>query len=143
MIRPTLLCLALLTLLPAAPVFAADGPQQKACIDRYAQESGRLAFLEAKLGLADRQRPAWVRWSQWVLQGAQQQRDACLGALAEHPRQSALDRDLYKEKELQIRLQTLQAARPALQDLYAALNAEQKLVMDEGAHDFDGRPRKN
>lgn len=135
--------LLLLALLPVAPAFCADGPQQKACVDRYAQEAGRLAFVEAKLGLTDRQRPTWVRWSQWVLQGAQQQRDACLSALAEHPRQTALDRDLYREKELQIRLQTLQAARPALQDLYAVLNAEQKLVMDEGAHDFDGHPKKN
>lgn len=135
---------ALPLVLSCDPAQAADSQLQKTCTERYAREAGRLSYLEAKLGVTDRQRPTWVRWNQWVLQGSQQQRDACLAALpkgSSHP--TALEEDQAQEKILQIRIQTLQAARPALQDLYAVLTPDQKQVMDEGTRSFDGSPHRN
>ena len=139
------LCLALLPLVLVPHLaLAQDNAFQKACGEHYALEAGRLSYLEAKLNLTDKQHAVWIKWSQWELQGAQQQREACLSALPkDHIRPTAIERENGKEKLLQIRLQTLQAAKPALQDLYASLTPEQREVMDEGDRDYKGRNRRD
>jgi len=134
--------LAAIPLLSSPVAQAQDTPRQESahswsmsCTDRYAHEAAQLTYLEAKLNLTDKQHAAWVKWSQWELQGAQQERDACQALQPkDHPHLNALEKEAAKEKQLQMRLQTLQNARPALQELYALLSAEQKEVMDHGSH---------
>ena len=101
------------------------------CTERYAHQSAHLAYLEAKLALTDKQRPAWIKWQQWEMQAAAQDRDACL---ANTPKDNiaptALDREAALEKGLALHLQSLQASRPALQALYDVLTPEQRAVLD-------------
>ncbi|HVI50455.1 MAG TPA: Spy/CpxP family protein refolding chaperone [Candidatus Sulfotelmatobacter sp.] len=138
----TVAVLAVLPVLSASAALAEDAPQRDFCGEQYAREAGRLSYLEARLNLTDKQHPAWVKWSQWVLQGAQQERDACQ---ASHPKDhahlNALDKETAMEKHLQLRLQNMQAARPALQDLYNQLSPEQKAILDQGGHEHKGHRR--
>lgn len=129
---------AVLSVLPAAAALA-DDAQPSFCGEHYAMEAGRLSYLEARLELNDKQQTAWNKWSQGVLQGAQQERDACLAARPKgHTHLTALEKEAAQEKQAQLRLQSLQATRPALEELYQSLSTEQKVVMDIG-----GWPRKS
>lgn len=104
---------------------------QKMCVERYARNAARLAYLEAKLALTEQQRAAWNKWRQIKLDGAEQRRTACL----QHQRKeganlTAVEREARIEKILSSRLAQLQASRPALQAVYEALSPEQKAVFD-------------
>jgi len=102
------------------------------CGDHYAGLAGRLAFLEAKLELTDTQRPAWNAWRQARMDDAAKQRDACVADVPAQPhaRPTILEGEARMEKTLSARLAGLQARRPALEALYAALSPEQQKVLD-------------
>ena len=105
------------------------------CIDHYARETGRLAFLEAKLDLTDAQKAPYDAWQHVLLDGAAKMRDACLAdvpANAGSP-PTVLDREARAEKMMSTRLASLQASRPALEALYAALTPQQKAEFDHMA----------
>jgi hypothetical protein len=104
---------------------------QEMCADHYARQAAHLAYLEAKLKLTDKQRPAWQKWQQWELDAASKEQAACLeGAPKGDAKPTALERESRMEKFLSIRLQGMQAARPALEALYDTLSPEQKAIFD-------------
>ncbi|HXP98404.1 MAG TPA: Spy/CpxP family protein refolding chaperone [Telmatospirillum sp.] len=105
------------------------------CSDHYAHDVARLAYLEAKLDLTEKQRSAWVKWQQWQVDGADKERAACL---SEAPKStgmpSFLDHEAQLEKALTIKLQNLQSSRPALEALYESLTPAQRSVFDRPPH---------
>lgn len=156
MIKRTVLTIATLAALPLmwaslasaeTPMAGKEAPDpigwhKAMCTERFAHDSARLAYLEAKLNLTDKQKPAWQNWVQAKSQATQQERDACLSATPKtDAKPTALDREAMVEKDLTVRLQGLQAARPAFQVLYDQLNADQRAILDRphGHHGFAGQ----
>jgi LTXXQ motif family protein len=105
------------------------------CIEHFARSAGKMAYLEAKLQLTPDQHPQWDKWRQAVATGAEKERADCLANLpAAGVSPTALDRDSHLEKMMVVKVETLQAARPALEALYQALTADQRLVFDRPIH---------
>ena len=113
------------------------------CGEIYAHQAARQAYLEAKLELTEAQRPLWTKWKQASLDAATKHRAACLEAAPKGDTlPSAPDREAMMEKMLTAKLQTLQAARPALVALYEALTPEQKAVFDQAQRHHGGHGMK-
>ncbi len=113
------------------PDFDRAAMHKTMCVDMYAHQAARLAYIEAKLDLTAEQRPAWTKWQQANLAAAAKERSACLAAAPKaEGRPTALEREERAEKFLTLKLQTLQSTRPALQALYAELTPAQKKVFD-------------
>jgi hypothetical protein len=105
------------------------------CGDRYAHEIGRLAYLEAKLDLTEKQRSAWHKWQQWQMDGADKEQVDCLSNTPKpEGRPTALDMEAQMEKALSIKLQSLQSSRPSLEALYEALTPAQRAILDRPPH---------
>jgi hypothetical protein len=108
---------------------------QKMCTDHYAMAAGRLAFIEARIGITGEQRSAFNRWRDVVLAEAHERQQACAAhAPGQAHSMTALDHEAMAETMLAARLHQLQTQRPALEALYQSLNAEQKVAFDESAH---------
>lgn len=155
--RPVMLALAQQDQLgdddTAAPPSEGGGPgmmmergQRRArfCKVMYARKVGELAFLETKLALTPAQAPAFARWKQVSLDTAHSHEAACTDRPARHAdgkRPTVLDRMAMEEKMLKGRLADLQAERPALETLYAALTPEQRKELGHGGmrHPMMGR----
>jgi hypothetical protein len=114
------------------------------CKDIYAHKVGELAFLETKLALTPAQAPAFARWKQVSLDTAHSHEAACAGRPMRHAdgkRPTVLDRMAMEEKMLKGRLADLEAERPALETLYAALTPQQQKEFGHGGmhHRMMGR----
>jgi hypothetical protein len=106
------------------------------CKERYAHAAGRMAYLQASLGITDAQRGAFEQWRDTVLSAAKSHSDSCL---AHQPIQGqmhdALERNARMEKMLETKLAELKSERPALEALYSSLTPDQKKLFDhEGDH---------
>lgn len=105
---------------------------KRMCEERYDRTAGRLGYLAAKLNLTDQQHDAWNKWQEGVMKAATDVKATCLAATpAAGAPPSLLDHEANAEKMLAVKLQGLQATRPALEALYATLTPDQKTVMDE------------
>ena len=99
------------------------------CEDALAHTAAKLAYVEARIGLTDAQKPLFAKWRQAVLDGAGKRKAACL---AEAPPKTppaaptVIEREAHEEAALQARLQLLQSTRPALQAFYDSLSEAQK-----------------
>jgi hypothetical protein len=101
------------------------------CVDHFARSAGHLAYLKAKLQLTSAQQPLWESWQQTVMAGAEKQRESCLASLpAADAKPTALDRDARIENLLAIKVDSLKAARPALEALYQVLTPDQRKIFD-------------
>ena len=157
-----------LPLLVSGAAFAEDGHKdmrdedpaafhREMCTDRYAHAFGKIAYLQAKLGITDKQQPAWDAWQKVELDSAARERDDCLNDKSMHrsgdEAPSILDQETHIETMLQAKLTELQASRPALQTLYGQLDDRQKdefnqfgewhhrphgEMMEHGDHKMDG-----
>ena len=98
------------------------------CQDMYAHKVGELAFLETKLSLTGAQAPLFARWKQASLQVAKQHEGECATRERREPgqRRDMMARLSMEETMLKRRLADIDAERPSLSALYAALNPEQK-----------------
>jgi hypothetical protein len=153
MLKTFAISVAALTLVALTPSFAQEaqsgapapiahhwqmpGPDQMAawhkqgCEDHYARAAGKLAFLEAKLGITDGERPTFDHWRDIVLHEAQSRKETCLAhqfTPGEH--HTVLERTAMMEKRLEMRLAALKAQEPALDALYQSLSPEQKTEFD-------------
>jgi hypothetical protein len=100
---------------------------QDMCTDHYAHAFGKIAYLQAKLGITDKQQAAWDAWQKVELDSAAKERDACLKDTpkGEHA-PSILDQESRIETMLQDKLDELHASRAPLEALYAQLDDKQK-----------------
>ncbi|HET7083660.1 MAG TPA: Spy/CpxP family protein refolding chaperone [Rhizomicrobium sp.] len=114
------------------------------CQDIYAHKAGEMAFLEAKLQLAANQQPLFARWKDISLDIAKRREGDC-STRVERMRTNGQRPDMMQrldreEDMLKTRLADLQAERPALSALYAALNPTQKEEFGRAArHGMGGR----
>jgi hypothetical protein len=104
-------------------------PRQR-CEERLARRAGRVAYMAAKLNLTQEQRPLWDKLQSTMQAAADKQRQLCASLPAEGGQATILDRANRREQFLSARLQAVQQARPALEQLYQALTAEQKATID-------------
>ena len=108
----------------------AEPRREQGCKFLYARKAGELAFLEARLSLSANQAPLFARWKQVSLDVAKQHESDCTTrkrpAEARGKRLSVMDRLALEEDLLKRRLSDIQAERPALSALYAALTPAQK-----------------
>lgn len=104
------------------------------CKDMYAHKVGEMAFLETKLSLTPAQTPLFDKWKRVSLDTARQRQDTCLNRPAHMAgkRPTLPDRLAMEEQMLKTRLTDLQAERPALTALYAALTPQQQAELGHG-----------
>lgn len=109
------------------------------CSEHYARAASHLAYLQAKLGLSEQQSALFAKWRQAVLDQDGKERVACLDMTPKtNVRPSFPEREAHMEKILALKLQSLQATRPALEAVYNALSDEQKTIFDHAAHGRHG-----
>lgn len=98
------------------------------CQDMYAHKVGELAFLETKLSLTAAQEPLFAHWKQASLQVAKSHEGECASRERREPgqRRDMMTRLNMEETMLKRRLADINAERPSLGALYAALNPQQK-----------------
>ena len=113
------------------------------CRNISALKAGQLAFLETKLQLTASQQPLFARWKDISMEIAKRHEGDCdsrverLRAGQRPDMMARLDRE---EDRLKTRLADLQAERPALSTLYAALDPTQKEELGRAArHAMGGR----
>ena len=121
-----------------------DGAMRtRMCKDMVARQTGELAYLESKLALTPAQAPLYAHWKGVMLDIAQKHQGECAQMPTMHKsgtRPDMLEGMAMEEKMLKIRLADLQAERPTLSALYAALTPEQKSELDQAArHKMQGR----
>ena len=106
------------------------------CRNISALKAGQLAFLETKLQLTASQQPLFARWKDISMEIAKRHEGDCdsrverLRAGQRPDMMARLDRE---EDRLKTRLADLQAERPALSTLYAALDPTQKEELGRAA----------
>ncbi len=101
------------------------------CLDRFAHTAGRLAYLEARLGLTAEERPLFATWRSAVEAGAEKGRAFCLAhAPKPETRPTIVDRAALIEQMLTAKAETLRGQQPALAALYNALTPEQRRILD-------------
>jgi hypothetical protein len=107
-------------------------PPRQRCEERLAQRAGRIAYTVAKLNLTPEQRPLWEKLQSQMQAAADRQRQLCasLKPAGERGQETILDRVNQREQFLSARLQGLQQARPALEQLYQVLTPDQKAIID-------------
>ncbi len=113
------------------------------CKDMVARKTGELAYMEAKLALTPTQAPLYARWKGVMLDIAQKHQSECTQMPMMHKsgtRPDMLEGMAMEEKMLKIRLADLQAERPTLSALYAALTPQQQTDLAQAArHKMQGR----
>ncbi|HEX3538096.1 MAG TPA: Spy/CpxP family protein refolding chaperone [Stellaceae bacterium] len=107
-------------------------PPQQRCEERLARRAGIVAYLVAKLNFNDQQRPLWDKLNAVLQTNAGRERQLCttLKPADQRGQETMLDRINRREQFLSARLQGLQQAKPALEQLYNSLTPEQKAIAD-------------
>jgi len=98
------------------------------CEDHYAQEAGRMAYLEARLGLSQPEQPLFARWKGAKLDIAKKRAADCSQNASRLDRKisTPVERMSREQDMLRKRLADLDAERPALAALYDALTPKQR-----------------
>src|SRR3954453_9144595 len=104
-------------------------PQER-CLHRVARRAGMVAYTVTMLNLTPEQRPMWDRLNDVIQQNLQKAQQLCAGLGQGSGQETPLDRLDRAERFVSTRLQAIQQIRPPLQQLYQALNPEQKAVLD-------------
>jgi hypothetical protein len=146
--RTVLATVALGALLTAAvPVFAQGGPggpdgdgrsprMERMCEDRDAHIAGALAFAETRLKITDAQRPAWNKLVTAVKNSSAAMDKICADPAKMKPPATLPERAQRMEEMLTMRLDQIHQVRPALDEVYATLTADQKKTADEMVERF-------
>jgi hypothetical protein len=148
---------ALALLLGAQGALAHEGgddlsPRQRhewKCTEHYARLVGRLAYLEAKLGLNAEQQALFDTWRKAAVEGAGKVREACMerAASLDHDR-TIVERLELLQKRLATGAEALEEAQAPLAALYQALDEDQRETVEHALrfghghhwhhHDHDG-----
>jgi hypothetical protein len=106
-------------------------PQQR-CEEHLARRAGMIAYVAAKLNLTAEQKPLWDKLQTVLQANADKERQLCAGlkSAGERGQETVLDRLNRHEQFLSTRLQGLQQAKPAIEQLYQVLSPEQKAIAD-------------
>lgn len=107
------------------------------CADRAAHQIGHLSYLEARLKPTAEQSKAWNTYRDVVTGQAKAGEKSCLERATarkadtkERKRPSIVERQDMMEKRLEAKIADIKAVKPALSELYATLNDDQKRILD-------------
>jgi hypothetical protein len=101
------------------------------CLEIYARNQEKLAYLKARLELTADQIPLWDGWEGKVQAWETHQRFQCQSNQSNTPSlRGALEADSAFSAALTTQLDAVKAARPALEALYHALTSTQQTVFD-------------
>jgi len=106
------------------------------CRNISALKAGQLAFLETKLQITGSQQPLFARWKDISMEIAKRHEGDCdsrVECAAAGQRPDLMERLDRQEDRLKTRLADIQAERPALSTLYAALDPTQKEELGRAA----------
>jgi hypothetical protein len=92
---------------------------------------GRIAFLKAELNLTDSQSTQWDAFAKALKNNLQNMQGIWQSMRAALEVDAPVERLDAHVAAMESRLAALKAIKPALSDLYTALNAEQKKKADE------------
>jgi hypothetical protein len=111
------------------PAFGPDFQQR--CDDRFANEAGHMAYLEARLQLTDAEQPLFAHWKDIRLDIAKRGAADCKAHAqsASQDRADPVDRMSREEDMLKHRIADLDTERPIFAALYAALTPEQRDIL--------------
>ena len=108
------------------------------CSDIAPRAIGKLAYLEAKLALTDKQKPLFDRWKRVKLESVKAHANECATKTPREMDASIIDRLKMHEKMLKSRLADLQAEMPSIAALVASLSDEQKHALERTHEMFGG-----
>ena len=110
------------------------------CNDGYAREVGKLAALEVKLDLSDKQKPLFEKWKAVKLAAAKAHAKECSERMLPEPFKARMKApDVVaglkaEEARLKDRLSEIKVELPALAALVAGLSEEQKAALMPVGH---------
>lgn len=104
------------------------------CADRYAHAVGGMAYLETRLDLTAKQKPAFDAWKQVVLSSAKSAGDECAAMKPPAEKPSLVDMMKFHERGLEMRADGIKAQMPALETLTAALDDNQDHILARAIH---------
>ncbi len=105
----------------------------KMCADLTPRAIGKLAYLEAKLQLTDKQKPLFERWKNAILSSVKAHQATCMTAKMPGWNANVVDMAKRQQKMMETHLADLKAQMPALEALVGSLNAEQNKILDRAA----------
>ena len=104
---------------------------QRMCDSLDARLDGRLSFLQSRLKITDQQKPAWNSYAQAVRASLDPQRQQCAsGQAGRRQAQTLPDRLDRMQRDVDQRAASLRSLKPAAEQLYATLSADQKKTAD-------------
>ena len=109
----------------------AMAPRQR-CEEKIARRAGIVAYTITKLNLTAQQKPLWNKVQSALQNAGDKQRQLC-GTLPSREAmrgQTVLDRLSRREQFLSAHLQALQQVRPAMQQFYQSLTADQRAILN-------------
>lgn len=101
------------------------------CQDRIAHRAGFRAYLKVKLNLKPEQMAAWTTFEKAADEAAAKQTARCAALPTEVKTPPTFaERLATREEAMKARLDSMEAVKPSMLALYAALTPEQKVVLD-------------
>jgi len=102
------------------------------CSEQVARRIGNRAYLKARLDLKPEQMTLWNNFEKAADEASAKDKARCATLPAEiKTPPSYIERMTMREEMMKARLAALEAVRPSLQALYAALTPEQKAIFDK------------
>ncbi|WP_296201122.1 Spy/CpxP family protein refolding chaperone [uncultured Hyphomicrobium sp.] len=92
---------------------------------------GRLAFLVAELGITDAQKDAWTAYAAALRKNLEGMRSMHVNMMKAVETGNPVDRLNARISVMESRLDALREMKPALEQFYASLNADQKAKADQ------------
>jgi len=92
---------------------------------------GRLAFLVAELGITDAQKDAWTAYAAALRKNLEGMRSMHVNMMKAVETGNPVDRLNARISVMESRLDALREMKPALEQFYATLNADQKAKADQ------------
>jgi hypothetical protein len=101
------------------------------CVEHLARRIGNRAYLKARLDLKPEQMNAWNAFEKAADAASAKEKVYCASLPTEiKPPLNFADRFSLQEGRMKARAETLEAVKPSLLALYAALTPEQKELLD-------------
>jgi hypothetical protein len=106
-------------------------PRQR-CEEKIARRAGIVAYTITKLNLTAQQKPLWNRVQTALQTAGDRARQLCatLPSREAMRQQTVLDRLNRREQALSAHLQALQQVKPAMQQFYQSLTADQQAILN-------------
>jgi len=102
------------------------------CSEQVARRIGNRAYLKARLDLKPEQMTLWNNFEKAADEASAKDKARCAALPAEiKTPPSYMERMTMREEMMKARLAALEAVKPSLQALYAALTPEQKAIFDK------------